>query len=223
MTAGNALKPLFAAALAAALWNLSAAPPPPQKDFLTNDEVEQVRLVQEPNERLVLYTRFARQRLDLIQQLAAKQKAGRSGLLHQQFDEYTKNIEAIDNLADDALRRKLDVSKGIIYVAKLEEDALPVLKALQESKPADLSRYEFALQTAIDTTQDSLELSQQDLAGRSKDVAEREAAIRKEREALMTTADKEQRAEAEKKSGETDRKARKPPTLLKKGESEKKQ
>lgn len=194
-----------------------------QRDFLTSDEVDQVRLVQEPNERLVLYTRFARQRLDLLKQLIAKEKTGRSSMIHQQLEDFTKIIEAIDLVADDALRRKLDVTKGILYVAKLEEEALPVLKGLREANPKDLTRYEFALDTAIETTADSLELSQKDLAERGRNVAEREAGIKKEREALLTTADKEQRAEAEKKSGEAERKGRKPPTLLKKGESEKKQ
>ena len=67
-------------------------------------------------------------------------------------------------------------------------------------------------------SQDSLEISKTDLKDRGRNVAEREVAIKKEREALLSTEDKKEKAEAEKKSGETDRKTRKVPTLRKKGE-----
>ncbi len=189
-----------------------------QKDFLTPDEVERIREAQEPNLRLTLYTNYAKQRLDLLKQLFAKEKPGRSILIYNQLDQYTKIIEAIDTVADDALRRKLDLTLGITEVAKAEEKMLAELQKFSASEPKDISRYEFVLKTAIEVTQDSLEISQQDLKDRGRNVAEREAARTKEREALLTTEDKKEKAEAEKKSGETERKGRKAPTLRKKGE-----
>ena len=39
------------------------------------------------------------------------------------------------------------------------------LEKIRDAKPKDLARYEFALNDAIDTTQDSLELNQADLPG----------------------------------------------------------
>ncbi len=189
-----------------------------QTDFLTPDEVERIREAQEPNLRLALYTNYAKLRLDLLKQLFAKEKPGRSILIYNQLDQYTKIIEAIDTVADDALRRKLDLTLGITEVAKAEEKMLAELQKFAASEPKDISRYEFVLKTAIEVTQDSLEVSQQDLKDRGRTVAEREASIKKEREALLTTEDKKEKAESEKKSGETDRKTRKAPTLRKKGE-----
>ena len=197
---------------------LIALPLLAQRDFLTPDEVERIREAQEPNLRLTLYTNYAKLRLDLLKQLFAKEKPGRSILIYNQLDQYTKIIEAIDIVADDALRRKLDLTLGITEVAKAQEKMLAELQKFSASEPKDISRYDFVLKNAIEVTQDSLEISKTDLKDRGRNVAEREVAIKKEREALLSTEDKKEKAEAEKKSGETERKGRKVPTLRKKGE-----
>jgi hypothetical protein len=188
-----------------------------RRDFLTADEIDQVRLAQEPNLRLNLYAQFARQRVELVRQLVAKEKAGRSAMIHETLDDYTRIIEAIDTVADDALRRKLEINEGMAAVAKVEKEMLEVLEKIAESKPKDLARYEFALKQAIETTQDSLELTEQDLEERARTVIDRDAEERKEREALMQPKDLEEKRAAEKKAAETEAK-RKAPTLRRKGE-----
>ena len=55
-----------------------ALPLAAQGDFLTTAEVEQIRVEQEPNARLQLYTKFAKDRVDLVKDLIAKKRAGRS-------------------------------------------------------------------------------------------------------------------------------------------------
>src|SRR5258705_12250241 len=112
-----------------------------QRDFLTADEVDQVRLAQEPTLRLKLYVQFARQRLDLMQQMFASQKPGRSALIHDTLDDYTQIIEAIDTVTDDALKRKAPVDEGVAAVAAAEKQMLPGLRKFEESQPKDLSRY----------------------------------------------------------------------------------
>lgn len=195
-----------------------------QKDFLTSDEADQIRLAQEPNQRLKTYLGFARQRIDLIEQALEKEKAGRAGLIHNYLEEYTKIIEAIDIVIDDALKRKAVLDEGVVAVASAERELLEKLRKIEEAKPKDMARFKFALEMAIDTTEDSLELAQEDLAERSAGAAAREQQRRKEIEALKAPVDPEaakpagKEKDPEARSADPSKPQRKPPTLRKKGE-----
>jgi hypothetical protein len=185
------------------------------RDFLTADEADQIREAQEPNLRLSLYVKFAQTRVELLKQLLAKEKPGRSVLIHDTLEDYTRIIEAIDTVADDALKRKLDITEGMKTVAGAEKDMLAALEEMSENAPNDYSRYEFAMQQAIETTTDSAELSAEDLKDRAVEVAERARRERAEREALMPADEVKQKRAAEKKE---EQRKRKVPTLRRKGE-----
>ncbi len=189
-----------------------------ERDFLTADEVDQIREIQEPNARLKLYVVFARQRLALLQQYLSMEKPGRSALIHDTLEDYTHIIEAIDTVADDALVRKTQLDVGMKEVATAEAEMLATLQKIEDAAPKDLSRYEFALKNAIDTTTDSKELSEEDLHTRSTELAAEEKKEKQDRKALASAEDKKAKKSPEDKPGVIKATGRKPPTLYKPGE-----
>jgi hypothetical protein len=187
-------------------------------DFLTADEIDQVREAQEPNARLKLYVLFARQRLALLEQFLGKEKPGRAALIHDTIEEYTHIIEAIDTVADDALVRKLPLDIGMKEVAAAEGEMLTKLQKIEEAAPKDLARYDFVLKNAIDTTSDSKELSEEDLHTRATEVAAQDKKDKQDRKALATDEDKKAKKTPEDKPGVIKAGDQKAPTLYKPGE-----
>jgi hypothetical protein len=186
-----------------------------QRDFLTPDEADQLREVQEPNQRLQLYSKWALLRLDEIEQMIASTKPGRAAFIHNLLEDYGHIIEAMDTVADDALRRKLKIDIGITALTAAEKDMVARLEKIRDSKPKDFARYEFVLTDAIETTQDSLELNEADLPGRAAAVAAKDKKEKEERRATMTSAERKAEDKEDKKDAKP---TRKPPTLLRPGE-----
>jgi len=185
------------------------------RDFLSPNEVAQIREAQDPNDRLTLYVHFAKMRMDLIEQYLAKEKPGRSIFIHDNLEDYSRIIEAIDSVADDALRHNHPIDKGMLLVLDAEKDFLDKLTKIQDADPKDLDRYKFVLTEAIDTTSDSHELSMEDSAKRTAELAAQDNKEKKSREALMPAKEVKDRKQASKAE---DDKKKKVPSLYRPGE-----
>lgn len=201
-----------------------AVPAAAQRDFLTSDEADQLRLAQEPDERLRLYVLFARQRVDMLEQFFAKKETGRSGMIHQTLEQYSSIIDALDTVIDDMLRKNKEV-KSLESVSKAELEMLAKLEKFQADDSPDSERWKFALEQAIDTTRDSAELAELDLKERKHGVETKAADQKKKQQEMMTPerkADMEKEAAKAEQAAKDAPKPKKQPTLLKKGETIKK-
>jgi hypothetical protein len=187
-------------------------------DFLTADEVDQIREAQEPNDRVALYAKFAKDRIDMVKSLLSKDKPGRSTLIHDALDDYSKILDAIDDVTDEALGRQVDMHKGLSAVSGMEKQALPILQKAQESHPKDIDRYDFVLKTALETTSDSLDAATGDLGKRTRDAEAREAREKKEIESAMTPEERKTAQAEDKKAQDQQEQKRKAPTLMRPGE-----
>jgi type II secretory pathway component GspD/PulD (secretin) len=202
---------------------LLAAPLAAQRDFLTQVEIARVQEAEGPSARLVLYASFARQRVDLVKNLLSKEKVGRSVIIHDALDDYSRILDAIDDTVDNALAHKVDVKAGMNAVANAEQQMLPALRKFKASQPKDLERYVFALDQAIETTSDSLDASLQDPRERALDNEARENREKKEAESAMTPAERDEKKAADQKTADQKtaddgKQQKKAPTLLRPGE-----
>ncbi|HWF09169.1 MAG TPA: hypothetical protein VG297_11940 [Bryobacteraceae bacterium] len=192
-----------------------------QKDFLTSDEIEKVREAQLPNDRLKLYALLARQRLDQLERLLAKERKGRSLTARELLEQYSDIIDAIDTVSDDALKRGVDIAEGMVVVNDSEKRFVDQLQKIKDRAPADLDLYDIALKEAMAGTTDSLDLGKEDATVRAAKLSDEDKKLKDQAETDIAAEDAKGKPVAEAKNGDAkpdDKPNRTPPTLLRKGE-----
>lgn len=129
-------------------------------DPLTPLEIDQLRdQAQDADLRMKLFVQFARQRLDAIDKIRSDPKvADRGAATHDGlqafldvYDEMNDNVDAYDD-------QKADFRKGLKLIIEADVEFQAKLRALQNSvnpNKDELKVYEFLLQSALDTVDDS--------------------------------------------------------------------
>ena len=129
-------------------------------DPLTEPEIDQLRdTAQEPELRLKLYIKFARDRLASVEQVRSDPKVTDRGRetrdrLQSFVDVYDELNDNVDTYAD----RKADLRKVLKTVIEADTEFQARLRALRDSAEAskeEAGKYQFLLSEALDTLDSS--------------------------------------------------------------------
>jgi hypothetical protein len=142
-----------------------------RRDPLTEPEIEQLRdTAVEPNQRLKLYIKFARERLVALEQMRSNSKVTNRG---QETHDRLRD-DNVDTYAD----RKDDIRKALKEVIEADTEFQAKLRALKDSAAAnqsEVSHYQFVLSDAIDDLDSSAAdhrklLAEQEVAAKHKEL-----------------------------------------------------
>jgi hypothetical protein len=124
-----------------------------KREPLTEAQIEMIREAGiDPNERVVLYTRFLSEHADKIKGLSARvRSAGRSRSLDDELQDFTALMDELGSNLDVYSERKADIRKALKPLNEATERWLGVLRALADEPGFELTRKE-ALESGEDLT-----------------------------------------------------------------------
>lgn len=132
------------------------------RDPLTQPEIDQIRDASwEPQQRLALYVKFARERLVKLEQMRADPKTkDRAQQTHDMLDDFLLIYDELNDNIDTYTDRKDDIRKPLKLVIDADTEFQAKLRALKDA--ADISQeeakhYEFVLTNIVDTLDTSAE------------------------------------------------------------------
>lgn len=148
---------------------LLAATPGPvsaqQTDYLTRDEVTEVREAQEPVKRVSLFLNYADLRLAVVEKILEAASGGKPPRGDDLQDAMNNYIRAID---DAAANLEIFLERGGVDLRKLRKllreigtDLLARLKSIQPSFEGARTDLRWDMEDALETTQDLLTLEKQ--------------------------------------------------------------
>lgn len=135
-----------------------------RRDPLTAAETEQLReQAQEPVNRLRLYIKFAGQRMVDLEEIPANAKADpkRGQKVHDLLEDVANIVDEIDDNMDNYSEHGADIRRPLKELISAESDWALRLRAMKDAIAKDprvakeAHDYSFALDTAIDSVDDS--------------------------------------------------------------------
>ena len=174
------MKRHFMSLLSVLLFGALAIPSLAQHADLAPAEVDQLRdSMMEPDTRLKLFVKFARARLDALDQVRSDPKipaADRPVQTHQKLQDFVDIYDELNDNIDMYADRKDDIRKPLKAVIEADTEFQARIKAFQDSLAAakeDTKPFEFVLSNAVETLTASADdhrklLDEQEVAARNK-------------------------------------------------------
>jgi hypothetical protein len=140
-----------------------------RRDPLNPAEVDQLRdAMLEPDTRLKLYVKFARDRMTALEQMRANPKTTeRPRQTHDKLEDFLAVYDELNDNIDMYVGRKDDIRKPLKLVIEADTEFQAKLRALKDSANTDAAeakQYEFVLTNAIDTVDSSADDHRQTVA-----------------------------------------------------------
>jgi hypothetical protein len=129
------------------------------RDPFTPKEIDQIRDVSwEPQQRLALYVRFARERLVAMEQMRADSKTkDRAQQTHDKLDDFVLIYDELNDNIDTYIDRRNDIRKPLKSIIDADAEFQAKLLALKNADvpSTEANQYEFVLSNALDTLNES--------------------------------------------------------------------
>jgi hypothetical protein len=130
------------------------------RDPFTRPEIDQSRDTSwEPQLRLGLYVKFARERLSTLEQARHDPKTkDRAQVTHDRLDDFLLIYDELNDNIDTYVDRKDDIRKPLKVIIDADGEFQQRLLALRDAAgvaPAEANRYEFVLSEALNTVDSS--------------------------------------------------------------------
>ena len=131
-----------------------------ERDPFTQSEIDQIRDVSwEPQQRLALYVKFARERLVAMEQMRNDPKTkDRAQQTHDKLDDFIAIYDELNDNIDTYVDRRNDIRKPLKLIIDADSEFQAKLLALKEAanvSPEEAKQYEFVLSNALDALQGS--------------------------------------------------------------------
>ncbi len=131
-----------------------------QRDPFTQSEIDQIRDVSwEPQQRLALYVKFARERLVAMEQMRDDPKTkDRAQQTHDKLDDFVAIYDELNDNIDTYIDRRNDIRRPLKQIIAADGEFQSKLLALKDAANVateEAKQYEFVLSNALDTLKNS--------------------------------------------------------------------
>jgi len=140
-------------------------------DYLSDDEVEELREAQEPSERIEKYLSFAQIRLTRFDDYRNRPPSPDydvPGYLETQLDQYIHITDALKDWIEDHFDRRDDMRAGLKKFLEMGPHQLDQLRHIEQSSDPYAVAYRKSLGDAIDDFTDALDGATKALSEQSK-------------------------------------------------------